>query len=856
MKIKRKYLKRTLIVLGIILGLLFTAILLFNFFFEEKVKSILLNKINEQLNTEITVEEIKIDLFHNFPYSSLSFHKVEMKDAIPDSIKGNLFEAENVYLQFSIFDIITGNYDIKRIECENGYVKAMVYENGEDNYHFLKEKTDTTTTDDSFNFDINKLVVKNIGVFYDNIQEKQSFSARIEVLYLKGDFNKDKYKMSIDGEIFLSKIQNQEKNFLSNQNIDISLELGVDNTKDMYSVKDGGISFHEMNVFLDGSMIYNDSMQFIDIRIEGNDIGIQTITENLPQSYQHKLRNYEIRGNINLFAELKGELTNNQTPQIRMDFNVADGYFKEKNTDIELNKLNIIGTYNNNGDNDLNNDILSIKTINFILGETDKISGNFSINGFKHPKIDCEIDATVDLAMLKDFVSNEEIETLSGRMDIKFTYSGKINDINKLSKQDFINSETEGQIQLTGVDFKLKDYNYLLTEINGKYSFNKQDIIINETTGMLGGTDFRLKGSFLNILTYFFVENTTLDIKAELFSEHVRIEEFLLKESSFSSKEEEEYELLIDENINLDLDLNIKTVSFRNFYADNMSGRFLMKNKRISFNRLSFESMGGVTKAMIKIQQLPNNNIKTYVSADLYNLEIKKLFHQLENLGLTVMTEKNIEGKTKAKIEFSALWTNDFIVDESSIVVNAEIEINNGKLSNYKPLEGLQSYIKEDLSEISFKKLNNTILIKDKIITIPKMTIESSAMDFEISGTHTFTNEIDYHLQILLSDLKLTNKAKKDRPKEEFGPIEDDGLGKTSLFVYVYGTVDEPLYKLLDKQKLKEKIKEDIQEEKQSLKEVLNEEFGWFKNDTSLHKNPEEKQTQTEFIIEWEEEDE
>ena len=104
MKIKRKYLKRTLIVLGIILGFIFTVILLFNLFFEEKVKSILLNKINEQLNTEITVEEIKIDLFHNFPYSSLSFHQVEMKDAIPDSVKGNLFEAENVYLQFSIFE--------------------------------------------------------------------------------------------------------------------------------------------------------------------------------------------------------------------------------------------------------------------------------------------------------------------------------------------------------------------------------------------------------------------------------------------------------------------------------------------------------------------------------------------------------------------------------------------------------------------------------------------------------------------------------------------------------------------------------------------------------------------------------
>jgi len=855
MKIKRKYLKRTIIILGIILGFIFTIIILFNLFFEEKIKSILLHKINEQLNTEITVEQINIDLFHDFPYSSLSFHQVEMKEAIPDSIKGNLFEAENVYLQFSIFDIITGNYDIKRIECENGYVKAIVYANGEDNYHFWKEKTDSVVTDDSFNFDINKLIIKNMGVFYDNFKEKQSVSARIEEVFLKGDFTSEEYQMTIEGKVFLSKIAIQNQEFLSNQNIDISLELGVNNTSDTYSIEDGEISFHKMDIFLNGNMIYNDSTQYLDISLEGKDIGIQNITENLPQAYQNKLEKYKMKGNINLFAKVKGDLRNNQPPQIKIDFNVVDGYFKEKETEIELKKINIIGSYNNNGDSNLDNDILIVKTINAILNEKDKITASFSINGLKHPKIDCEIDATIDLAMLKDFISLEEVETLSGIMDLDFTYSGQINDVNNITRKDFVNSETKGHIGLTDVDFKLKDYNYLLTEINGKYRFNKQDIIIEEMRGMLGSTDFQLEGSFLNILTYFFVEDSPLNIKAELFSEHVHIEEFLTKETSFPTKEEE-YELIIDKNINLDLDLDIKTITFRKFYADNLSGHFLMKDKKISFNHLKFKSMEGETKATIKIRQLPNNKIHSYVFADLHHIEIKKLFYQFENFGLTVMTDKNIEGKTDANIEFSALWTNDFVIEENSIVVDAEIEINNGKLRNYKPLEGLQDYIKEDLSEISFKKLKNTILIKDKNITIPQMTINSNVMNFEVSGTHKFNNEIDYHLQILLSDLKLTNKAKKDRPKEEFGPIEDDGLGKTSLFVYVYGTVDEPLYKLLDKQKLKEKIKEDIKEEKQTIKEVLNEEFGWFKNDTTLHKDQEEKQTQTEFIIEWDENDE
>ena len=83
-------------------------------------------------------------------------------------------------------------------------------------------------------------------------------------------------------------------------------------------------------------------------------------------------------------------------------------------------------------------------------------------------------------------------------------------------------------------------------------------------------------------------------------------------------------------------------------------------------------------------------------------------------------------------------------------------------------------------------------------------------------------------------------------------------MNRYSLFrtrcIFVYGTVDNPQYKLVDKEKLKEEVKENIRKEKKELKDVLNEEFGWFKKDTTLHKDKESKQTQTEFIIEWEDE--
>jgi len=101
----------------------------------------------------------------------------------------------------------------------------------------------------------------------------------------------------------------------------------------------------------------------------------------------------------------------------------------------------------------------------------------------------------------------------------------------------------------------------------------------------------------------------------------------------------------------------------------------------------------------------------------------------------------------------------------------------------------------------------------------------------------------------------LENKAKKAKKEnEEFGVVEDDGLGRTSLYLSIKGNVEN--YKITyDTKKVKEHIKDNLKQEKETLKTILNEEFGWFKNDSTIakkkQKNEEIKKPQ--FMIKWDE---
>ena len=131
------------------------------------------------------------------------------------------------------------------------------------------------------------------------------------------------------------------------------------------------------------------------------------------------------------------------------------------------------------------------------------------------------------------------------------------------------------------------------------------------------------------------------------------------------------------------------------------------------------------------------------------------------------------------------------------------------------------------------------------------MDIMSSAFNINLSGKYSFDGVYDYHLKILLSDL-LSRKARQNNSDiNEFGVIENDGLGKTALYLKITGDKNDNRI-AYDVKNLGATIKKDIQEEKSNLKTILKEEYGWYAHDSI----PANKKDETrKFSITWEEAD-
>jgi hypothetical protein len=150
----------------------------------------------------------------------------------------------------------------------------------------------------------------------------------------------------------------------------------------------------------------------------------------------------------------------------------------------------------------------------------------------------------------------------------------------------------------------------------------------------------------------------------------------------------------------------------------------------------------------------------------------------------------------------------------------------------------------DELKHIKFSTLQSKIEIKNRIITIPQTSIKNSALNINFWGMQTFDYDIDYHIQLLLSEY--LNKKRKNRD-EEFGPVENDPSNKRSAFILMTGNLDNPVIKY-DKKGLKQKITSDIKAEKQTIRQIFKEEFGIFKRDTIKQNN--QKKSEQRFELE------
>ena len=213
----------------------------------------------------------------------------------------------------------------------------------------------------------------------------------------------------------------------------------------------------------------------------------------------------------------------------------------------------------------------------------------------------------------------------------------------------------------------------------------------------------------------------------------------------------------------------------------------------------------------------------------LSGVKVKQLLKEFDDFAQDAIKSEHIDGTLNSNSKVLMVWDEKFNFIKPKFKAVAELNMKNGQLINYEPLFALSKFIDlNDLKNLKFSELKNTLEIANEKLIIPEMDIKTNAISLSVSGIHSFENFLDYHLKITLNEL--LNKKRKVK-ENEFGE-EDETPGKVNLFLSIKGPANNLKF-TYDKKAVRAKIAEDLKKEGATIKEIIKSEIG-FKKDTTI----------------------
>lgn len=812
-----KILKRMSIILLIVTGTIFLALTILFLFYKNQIQQIVIHEINRNLTAEVRTGRISVSLLAHFPMITVKLKDVRILDAPGISEGADLLHAEECSMRFNIMDALHKKYTLEVVKLDNASVNLVVYEDGRDNFHFWKSSTAPDTG--KFAVEIRQVILHGVDLTWQNLGTGDMYSVQAVDSRARGNFSDESYDLTVRGNFVARLIRKGGRTYVQDRELDASVRLYVNTADQTYRVTEGMIRTGLVTINLDGT-VKRKGGQEADLNVRIEEAPLKEYLSLIPADYMKWTQKMTMDGNVSASVTIKGQMNESRIPDMKVIFRLARGYVILKKPAVRFTDLLAEGSYSiRSGTGSSINDELRIERLMASLGDG-RVEGSVRLTDLSHPVASLAASMDLGLSDLAGLLPMEMPEDADGRLDLQIDMKGPLNDLRKIDARDLFNWNIQGDatLRINRLDIKKSPVRY--HDVRGTFHFDNQLLTIKDLSGKAGNSDFSVRGIVLNYLPGIFSRDEILKMDLSLTSSQLNINEFI---NNNTDKPSPGNPYQLPSNITVNADVSIRKFSLEDFSASGMQTRLIMREGRITLEDLTFSSMQGNITANVDLSPASDQLYLFRCNARLKHVDIRQLFHDFRNFRQTSLTENHLRGFVDADMYFTSRLSPDLTIDVSSIYTLGNITITSGELIGFTPLYQLAGFLDiEDLKHIRFSELKNLIEIRNRTIVIPEMDITSNTLDLTLNGVHTFSNKIDYHVSLLLSQL-LSRKVKPDT-QQEFGVVEDDGLGRTRLYIAMTGTMDHPKFSY-DRPALKDKLAKDLQKERQVLKAALQDEF-------------------------------
>ncbi len=845
MKVFYRFLK----FLAILVIVITTTLFLASFVMQDTVAGIILRSLNKNISTKYEFKSVRLSFLKKFPNASLDLKNVFVhsspgfdKTCFTGINTDTLLYAGSATVEFSLADVIRGIYDIDRIGVKGGRLNLYTDTAGAVNYEISVEGDNDGTG--NFILNLERINVSGVKATYNDLETKLLIKGFVDNGRLKSRITGKDIDFSAEGEFRID--------LFRLYNFTVAKSIEAESDLKLFS-SDKGILFRKSTLKLD-DYLFNlsgsiSSDDVYDLTISGEQIDISAIKNYLPDKHQTRIAGYNPSGVLNIKGIVKGPSTPVINPGIQVDFEVENGNVTYGTSAVTIKDLSFDGKFTNGSRMSAETSSLSITGFRGTLGSS-QYTGSLVLSDFNALYGKLDLKGKVLPAEIKEFFNLQNVSTASGSIDLDLKMQGMIPNKEKYYLSDFFSLDPDADLKFNSFSLGIRKDSLLVNDVAGNILVS-DTVIARDVRLTFRDQKFILNGLFINFPGWVAGERVVLRGSADISCDKLMPE--MLFPASADSASENETGYHFPGDVIMDLKIKTQKLIYKTFEAENITGEFSYKPRLLNFKSLNFNSMEGFISGNGFVVQNADKSFMGRGNFILDKINVNKAFISFRNFDQDFIKAENLSGTVSGSL--SLLLPMDSLLNPNfkSITAEGKFVFTDGALIDFKPVQELSSFIHiSELKDIHFDRLENDFFIRNNFIYLPMMDVKSSAADLTVNGKHSWDNDYEYHVRILLSEA-LSKKIGKPKPNTtEFGAVQDDGLGRTSLLLKIEGN-DEDVKVGYDLKAAGSQVKSEIKSERQNLKTILNQEFGWYKNDTAVINTTTTKPKR--FRITWEETD-
>ena len=751
--------KKALKIAGITVGVILILLLVLPFAFQGKIEKIVKQEGNKMLNAQFDFSALNISLLRNFPSASVTLEDFYLKgtgafenDTLIQA--GELTAAVNL---FSLFG--DSGYDISKIIIEDTKVKAIVLEDGKPNWDVMKASAEEDTVQETsaesspFRIKLKRLSVKDLSVSYDDRQA--GMYAAIENLRAtcSGDFGSERTLVDLELKTPALTYRTGGVPFLNRAALEADMNVDADLVNNKFTLQDNSISLNAIKLNIDGWAAMQKDGVGMDIKLNTNEVGFKELLSLIPAIYAKDFQDLKTDGKASLTAFAKGTLTQEQMPQFEVALNVENAMFRYPSLPAGVDGINISATVKNPGGN-IDATEVTINPFDFTL------AGNpFSLKAIvKTPTSDPDLQATakgtLDLGKIKDVYPLEDM-SFNGTIQADMNLAGKLSYI---EKEQYDKMKAEGSIRLNGMKLNMKDLPTVAIQ-RSTFSFSPRYLQLSETTVNIGNNDVTLDSRFENYLGYA-LKGSTLKGSLNISSNHLNLNDFMSTDTTAvqaqatadtTATTSSTGTIRIPENLDFNMQANLKEVLFDKMKLENVNGTLLVKNGTIDMRNLSFNTMGGSITANGAYSAPKASQPHLNAGFDMKNIGFAQAYQELGLVQQLAPIFKGLKGNFSGNLQIDTPLDENMSPVMQTVQGSGNLSTKDLSLSGVKFIDQVADIVKRpSMKEIEVKDLNLGFEIKDGRVNTQPFDLKLGDYTMNLSGSTGLDQTIDYTGKITL----------------------------------------------------------------------------------------------------------